>query len=137
MQFGKEIGLDLALDLEVEVAIENVLSKSKTYFNSVSSIPKNAETTIIINTVVAARKFVILGGTGSSMTDTTFRLYINEVLYETKRTSWSNRNIDFQTKQKVNAGSVIKITAEHNSHLYNVGYAHDIEASLIGIDLPV
>lgn len=139
MYFGKEFSTSFTLDLEAAVTsgIENVLSKCKTFFNSITAVPKNIETTIIIYTVAVDRKFVIFGGTGSAMTDATFKIYINDVLFETKRTSWTQRNIDFTIKQKVNAGSIIKITGEHNSHLYNIGYSHNIEASLIGTDLPI
>jgi hypothetical protein len=135
MYFGKSI--DVALQLEVEKAIENVLSKCKTIANTVSSVVKNVETLIVTYTVLPGRKFIILGGTGSAMTDCTFRLYIDDVLYEIKRNAWTQRNIEFITKQKVAEGSVIKITGEHNSHLYYVGYSHDLDASLIGIDVSV
>lgn len=143
MYFGKEITLDIS-NLEIEIdsgaiedGIEDVLGKCKTYFNSVAAIAKNVETFIVQHTVAAGRRFIILGGTGSAMTDTIFRLYIDDVLFEVKRNAWTERNIDFQIKHKVTEGSVIKITGEHNSHLYNIGYVHDMEASLIGLDLPV
>ena len=139
MYFGKDFSTSLTLDLEaaVEAGIENVLSKSETFFNSINSVPKNIESTILTYTVSIGRKFIILGGTGATMTDATFKIYIDDVLFEIKRTAWTQRNIDFKIKKKVAAGSIIKITGEHNSHLYNVGYAHDLEASLIGLDLPI
>jgi hypothetical protein len=135
MYFGKSI--DVALQLEVEKAIENVLSKCKTISNSVPSVAKNIETLIVTYTVLPGRKFIILGGTGSAMTDCTFRLYIDDVLFEIKRNSWTERNIEFITKQKVAAGSIVKITGEQSSHLYYIGYSHDLDASLIGIDVSV
>lgn len=138
MYFGKDFSATITGDLEaaVESGIENVLSKCKTYFNSIAAVAKNIETDIVTYTVAAGRKFIILGGSGSAMTDTTFKIYIDNVLFEIKRNSWTQRNIDFAIKQKVAAGSVIKITGEHNSHLYYIGYTHDMEASLIGLDLP-
>jgi hypothetical protein len=133
MYFGKNI--DVALQLEVEKAIENVLSKCKTFTNTVAAVPKNVETLIVTFTVLPGRKFIILGGNASAMTDCTFRLYIDDILFETKRTAWTDRNIEFTTKQKVSAGSIIKITGDHNSHLYYIGYSHDLTASLIGVDI--
>jgi len=135
LYFGKSI--DVALQIEVEKAIENVLSKCKTISNSIPSVAKNIETLIVIYTVLPGRKFIILGGIGSAMTDCTFRLYIDDILYEIKRNAWAQRNIEFITKQKVAAGSVIKITGEQSSHLYYTGFSHDVDASLIGIDVSV
>jgi len=133
MYFGKKLA-DITLQVVLEDAIENVLNRSKTIYGNVAAVPKGIETTIVTFTVPVGSSFVILGSSATCMTDCTFRLYINDELFEVRRNSWCDRNVEFQTKQRAIAEYVIKITGEHNSHLYNgPGNPHDMDASITGI----
>lgn len=90
-------------------------------------IPANAETDIIVVTVPVDRYYVLLGGSGSSGTDTIFRLYVNGDIKEIMRNAWTERNVQFHAAGDFAAGSIIKITAQHHSTI-----PHFVNASLYG-----
>jgi hypothetical protein len=90
-------------------------SNSKTYSDVVNNVAKDTESDILSILVPTAKKFILLGGSASCFTDTTFRFYVDSSLKETKKSNWCERNVLFSMNECALSGKIIKITAEHKS----------------------
>jgi len=92
------------------------------------NLVKDFEDTVAIYVVPSNKIFTVNGGSGTTMTDTTWRLYIDGTLMETLHNAWTKRNVYFGTFQKVEENIEIKITAQHKSDTL-----HDMHASIFGL----
>lgn len=100
----------------------------KTFYDEANSTPANNETDVVKFTVPVGQTFICQGGSASGMTDAAFRFYIDNELKELKQNSWTKRNVEFSSLEKIVEGKELKITVEHKSNI-----PHDFSASIFGI----
>ena len=102
-----------------------LLKKSTTYFAEQGTVPSSTETDIVSVTIPSGKTGIVLNGSGQAKVDVIFRLYIDGSRKEIRRNAWTGRVVDFTSNEAVEAGLVVKITAEHTNLL-----AQSISASL-------
>lgn len=109
--------------------IECFLSGYRTISNTVNSVISLNETIIVQYTVPGGQEFSLVGGSATGMTDTTFRIYVDDVLKEEKNNAWTKRNVNLDVMENVSSGKIIKITA----YMRKITTPHDFTASIFGI----
>lgn len=97
-----------------------------TLYDVALAVAKNVETDIISITVPSGKIYSMIGVGGLSLTDTVFKLYINNVVQEVRMNAWTNRNVTFIAKENVAAGIVIKLTGIHSSDI-----THDFHGTIV------
>lgn len=109
--------------------LECYLLGYRTICNTVTFVSPQTETIITQYTVPIDKEFSLVGGSATGLTDTTFKIYVNDVLKEEKNNAWTDRNVRFDVMENVPASQIIKITA----YIRSDTVPHDFTASIFGI----